>query len=231
MHLVDTADFSVDMLPGRSKSAIVSFAAVGLAGMPPQEFRRALSGQSRTLFFVRDKRGQWYNGIDAPILTALNAEISARRITQVSALGNAMGGFAALAMAGRINNCDRVLAFSPQTAMRPDLVPFERRWAAMRAKITDWTLPDCVPLLRPGIAYVVLVGGRGAADIAHIDRLTKSYANVDIRVIPTIEHNVAKTLRPGGGLRRLINAVITTGSPPDDPTLPLQRYADWRRSV
>lgn len=219
------------MLPGRGKSAIVAFAGIGLVGMQPQEFRRSLSGQSRTLFFVRDKRGQWYNGIDAAIIAALNAEISSRGITQVSGLGNSMGGFAGLAMAGRITNCDRVLAFSPQTAMRPDLVPFERRWASMRANITHWTLPDCVPLLRPGIAYVVLVGGRGTADIAHIDRLTKSHASVDIRVIPDVEHNVAKTLRPGGGLRRLINAVITTGILPDDPTHPLLRYADWRRSV
>ena len=52
--------------------------------------------------------------------------------------GTSMGGFGALSFAALVPDCN-VVAFSPQSTLNTDLVPWEKRFANGRA--ADWTLP------------------------------------------------------------------------------------------
>ena len=60
-----------------------------------------------------------------------------RRFDAVSLAGTSMGGFAALAFAG-LSPGSTVVAFSPQTTLDTNLVPWEHRFAKGRA--ADWSL-------------------------------------------------------------------------------------------
>ena len=60
------------------------------------------------------------------------------RFDRVVMAGTSMGGFGALAFADLAPGCD-VIAFSPQTTLSEELVPWEKRFGPGRAQ--DWTLP------------------------------------------------------------------------------------------
>lgn len=69
--------------------------------------------------------------------------------------GTSMGGFGALSFAALVPDCT-VIAFSPQSTLNTDLVPWEKRFASGRA--ADWTLPlsDGAETISPvGRAYVI----------------------------------------------------------------------------
>lgn len=61
-----------------------------------------------------------------------------RRFDNITLCGTSMGAFAALAFAGIAPGCN-VIAFSPQTTLIRDRVPWENRF--VKADAQDWTLP------------------------------------------------------------------------------------------
>ncbi|OOY20383.1 hypothetical protein BMI86_07455 [Thioclava sp. DLFJ5-1] len=68
--------------------------------------------------------------------------------------GTSMGGFGALAFADLAPGCE-VVAFSPQTTLARDLVPWERRFA--RGRDQDWSLPRSDAAEHSGAAAKVWV--------------------------------------------------------------------------
>ncbi len=159
------------------KEAVVSFSGIGAGAYggrdlrdvvhvsaddqnPTQidEFRKSIAG-TKNVYYVTDKRRFWYNGIENRILDILNAHLAERGTKRVLALGNSMGGSAALMFASRIEQCRHAIAFAPQSSMHPDLVPFENRWDQYRSKITEWTTPDPIASLEGGLhRYYVFYG-------------------------------------------------------------------------
>lgn len=78
------------------------------------------------------------------------------RFERVVMAGTSMGGFGALAFADLAPGCD-VVAFSPQSSLSSELVPWERRFDRGRAQ--DWSLPrsDAATTLQGvGKVWVVL---------------------------------------------------------------------------
>ncbi|SFA38713.1 hypothetical protein SAMN04487972_101174 [Paracoccus halophilus] len=61
-----------------------------------------------------------------------------RRFRSVTMTGTSMGGYAACAFASLVPGC-RVIAFSPQSTLKEDLVPWEERFASGRR--ADWSGP------------------------------------------------------------------------------------------
>lgn len=76
------------------------------------------------------------------------------RYSRVLMAGASMGGFGALVFADLAPGCD-VIAFSPQTTLIADRVPWERRFRKGRAQ--DWTLPRSDALEHVGQAGRVWV--------------------------------------------------------------------------
>jgi len=214
------------------KEAVVSFSGIGagaygvrdlrsLASAPTDdqnptqidEFRKSIAG-SKNVYYVTDKRRFWYNGIENQILDILNADLTERRTKRVLALGNSMGGSAALMFASRIKGCRHAIAFAPQSSVHPDLVPFEKdRWDQYRSRITEWTTPDPIAALEGGTRrYYVFYGMDEKRDEQHIQRiLARGLPNVIIYGIQNCGHEVALYLREHGtSLKDMIDKVCTT---------------------
>ncbi len=112
--------------------------------VPPMEFIGTASGGGvNHVLFVSDTSRSWMNG---PGLAEMLSELVEgtrvnHGITEIVALGNSMGGFAALVLANMVP-VDTVIAFAPQFSMHPDLVPEEKRWSIFSSNITCWPIPD-----------------------------------------------------------------------------------------
>lgn len=106
-------------------------------GVPPFEFLRSLSAQGCDAIFLRDSSQAWYQlGIDgvASDVIGLACWLRTRRrgYRRTVAIGNSMGGFAAL-LFGWLAEFDVTLAFNPQTTIAlPDLVVLgDSRWQSL----------------------------------------------------------------------------------------------------
>jgi len=94
-----------------------------------------------------------------------------RRFDAVSLAGTSMGGFAALAFAG-LSPGSTVVAFSPQTTLDTNLVPWEHRFAKGRA--ADWSLKysDAADhVSSAGKAYIIYDPFM-ESDKKHVERLS-----------------------------------------------------------
>jgi len=213
------------------KEAVVSFSGIGAGAYgvrdlrnlasaatddqnPTQidEFRKSIAS-TKNVYYVADKRRFWYNGIENQILDILNAHLTERRTKRVLALGNSMGGSAALMFASRIKECRHAIALAPQSSVHPDLVPFENRWEHYRSRITEWTTPDPITALEGGARrYYVFYGMDDTRDGQHIQRiLSRCLPNVIIYGIQDCGHEVAPYLREHGtSLKDMIDKVCTT---------------------
>ena len=213
------------------KEAVVSFSGIGGGpyGMrdlrnrvsapaddqtPTQitEFRKGPPGP-RNVYYVTDKRRFWYNGIENQILDILNAHLDERGTKRVLALGNGMGGSAALMFASRINKCRHVIALAPQSSVHPDFAPFETRWDHYRSRITEWTTPDPIAALEGGPRrHYVFYGMDDQRDEQHIQRiLSRELPNIIIYGIEDCGHEVAPYLREHGvSLRDMIDKACTS---------------------
>lgn len=142
---------------------VIAFASVGHdpARGPSPEFVATALGRGRPAgaaprraLFVMDDSRSWGNAPEfAPALRAALADEAARApLGRVAAIGQSMGGYAAL-VAAQILPLDAVLAFGPQSGVGPGALPGERRWA-------DWTAR------LPGRSCRGGAGGRPAAAVA-----------------------------------------------------------------
>jgi len=223
----------VRFVEGQSNEAVISFSGVGTgdyrilglnepSGGDDQnatqidEFRKTI-GETKNVYYVADKRRGWYNGLEDRILDLINSHLAERRTRRVLALGNSMGGSAALMFASRIRGCRHAVAFAPQSSVHPDLVPFETRWENYRSLITQWTTPDPILSMEDGKRrYYVFYGMDEEKDEQHIQRiLARGLPNVIIFGIRDCGHDVALYLRNNGVSLKDIVDKAYGGSPND----------------
>lgn len=141
-----------DLRPDTARAdLVIAFASIGrdAAREPAPEFVATALGRgrrpgapARRALFVIDASRSWGNAPEfAPALRAtLAAEAALAPLGRVAALGQSMGGYAAL-VAARLVPVDVVLAFSPQAGIGPGAVPGECRWAEWTARLParlDW---------------------------------------------------------------------------------------------
>ncbi len=223
----------IRFVEGKSNEAIVSFAGVGTndyrilnMNKPPgwsaqdatqiDEFRKTI-GETKNVYFVADKRRGWYNGLEDQLLDLINSDLAKRRTRRVLALGNSMGGSAALMFASRIRGCRHAVAFAPQSSMHPDIAPFETRWEEHRFRITEWTTPDPVRSMDASMRrYYVFYGMRDDVDKMHVQRiLARRLPNTVVFGLRKAGHEVALYLRNNGvSLKDIIDTAFN-GIPND----------------
>jgi pimeloyl-ACP methyl ester carboxylesterase len=200
----------VHYLPGTGSRLVLSLAGVGRdrGHVPPMEFiGTASQGGENHVLFISDASRSWMNGPGVAEMLARLVEVTRAKLGpgEVVALGNSMGGFAALALAERVE-IGTVVAFAPQYSMNPDLVPEETRWAHFASQITDWPVPDVGRLDSPGTQYFVFHGGN-AWEARHWLRFPIQ-SRLHHFIFDGMGHDVAARLRKRHLLPQVFNAAV-----------------------
>lgn len=150
----------------------------------------------------------WYRNPDAPrLMRELAATGFFQQFEAVVFTGASMGGFGAINLATLVPGA-RVIAFSPQSTMSPQIAPFEGRfpWAVRNS---DWTTPEFLDaaLSAPQLErLVILYDGRSTEDRMHAMRL--SGPNVQFLRVDHTTHEAVRVVMKCGALAPLFQEVI-----------------------
>jgi len=120
------------------RRTLLSFTGVGhgMGGVNVQKAEFFGTGRNfDNLLFLTDKTRSWGNLLDFDDIAARLAPF--REGTELSAIGNSMGGFLAI-VASRFMPMRRVVSFVPQFSVDPALVPWEFRWKEYREAIREF---------------------------------------------------------------------------------------------
>jgi pimeloyl-ACP methyl ester carboxylesterase len=156
------APIHAHVLPGSGRRLVVALAGVGTQRSlpPPPEFpgTATMRGENHVMFLADDSRS-WMNapGAADTIVRLIEEYRAAHGIDEVVALGNSMGGFAALRLA-ELTEIRTAIAFAPQFSMQRELVPEEHRWQYHAGRIGHWRFADVGRLDTPGTRYFILHG-------------------------------------------------------------------------
>lgn len=194
----------------RSDVLLVTFDNLSSVGetspaQPWLQVRAALAGVS--VLGIMAARKDWYRNADTPrLIAALQKSGFFRGFSRVIFTGASMGGYAALAYAPLVPGAV-VLAFSPQSTLARDLVPFDRRYRYSQ-KAWDWK----------DLPHRDAAQGRGDADEvylvydpfvpedkAHAARITG--AGVRHVHVGHLGHRAIRSLKPNNSLQLLIDQV------------------------
>lgn len=132
---------------------------------------RFVRGAGYSHLAVIARRKDWYR--DSQVIDELRGLADRglfARYKKVVMAGTSMGGFAAMAFASLAPGCT-VLAYSPQTTLDRDLVPWEGRFGMGRKR--NWSLPhsDAAFEIQDARRVYVLYDPFFAPDVRHADRL------------------------------------------------------------
>jgi len=191
-----------DRAAGPGARILVSFTGVGhaMGGLQVQkaEFFGAGERFANTVF-VTDLTRSWGNRIDFVQLAALLAGLAGQG--EIVTIGNSMGAFLAIEVTRHVP-VTAALAFAPQFSVSRSVVPWEKRWAKWRARITDFSVPDLAGSFTGQTRYTVLSGGAGP-DLRHA-HLFPVAPNIHHFVFPRFGHNVARDLKARGALGEVV---------------------------
>ncbi|GAA0309722.1 hypothetical protein [Rhodovulum strictum] len=155
---------------------------------------------------VMSRRPDWFRD---PALIDWFHDAAARGFlagfARVGFAGASMGGFGALAFSALAPGAT-VIAFSPQSTLAPDLVPWEQRFAPGRA--ADWTLGfgDAAHSVAAADRAWIVYDPFHRADRQHADRL--SGPNVTHLRAPGLGHKSALVLNRMGCLKAVMTGAI-----------------------
>lgn len=192
------------------RRTLLSFTGVGhgMGGVNVQKAEFFGTGRNfDNLLFLTDKTRSWGNLLDFDDIAARLAPF--REGTELSAIGNSMGGFLAI-VASRFMPMRRVVSFVPQFSVDPALVPWEFRWKEYREAIREFKIRDAGDYFQPETTYFLFSGGAG------IDRrqarLFPVRDNLHHHLFADAKHDLATDLKDAGLLTPLIQSILEGGS-------------------
>jgi hypothetical protein len=207
---------SIMLMCQDSPVTIIAFAGISQAfgGIPPFNFVRALGNAKANIIFIRDPNNKWF-GNPIPDLGDSTLEMAANlrlivdelNTNQLCLMGISSGAFAALMFAALIEDPCRVLAFSPQTCIRPSFLNMigDSRYNQKLHGRRDSEVQDVLPLLETAINIEkihAILGKQDPLDAHHIQRLS-DLPNVVTHILGC-GHNTAGYLKK----RRLLQSAI-----------------------
>lgn len=175
-----------------SKHTVISFSGIGTTIEGANQEFYNLKNNGYNVIWVIDKDNSYFTSINPQDI------ISQIKTENVYTIGQSMGGFNAITFAS-LYNIKKVLAFTPQYSMDPEIVPWETRWRKQIKRINfkykklnfvNWT------------DYTIITGHKGA-DKKHIDMIPKQ-KNINIQQVYG-HHTVAQNFKKAGTMYKLIN--------------------------
>jgi hypothetical protein len=118
ISLLEQDGLRINFEPGSTRKAVVSFTGLqlrpGLGIGQKGEFwqTRMHEDKLHPIFYLHDKKNSWYEANHRLVVSNLPGLL--KPFDDVVAIGNSMGGFAAIRFSGFLTKCRQVVAFSPQ---------------------------------------------------------------------------------------------------------------------
>lgn len=184
-------------LPGREDRLVISFSGIGQTEdeVPAVEVARLAGWQGENhALFVSDASRSWMNypGLVENLVRSVEKLVAEIKPSRIVALGNSMGGTAALIFAS-LFKVDAVLAIVPQFSVNPAIMPRETRWAEYASRITDWRFPQ-VPDLAGMTTDVMILYGSVTREMMHAKRFSRG-PNIRTYIYKDFAHGMAQRLK------------------------------------
>ena len=208
--LYEDADLLISWLPGAGHRAVLAFVGmvVALGGRQPLEFVGVAAAEGRHVLFISDQRRSWYSrpGLQERVVRVVQDFCAAQGITDLSAIGNSMGGYGAILFASLLP-VRHVAAFVPQVLLTPQVLAMTQ-WDETRAYIQDGVVRDLVPgMLASAARFTLVHGDQDIDDNIHAAHLPKA-ANIDPLIFKGRDHKVSRWLKDRGVLAALGSAML-----------------------
>lgn len=200
----------ISFVPGDGSDAVVVFSSA--EDVSPHDGRfefafAAMGAARRPGFWVRDRRGHWYQdgGVADRVVAVVTDRLRDLAPRRILTAGYSMGGYGALIF-GWALGATSVLAFGPQYDIASGFAPADTRWPELRSGIEAFTLGPVSGAMMPQIAYYVLHGARGP-DILHWSAFPEG-ENIRHYLFDGHWHPVARHLRDLGLLADAFEAAL-----------------------
>lgn len=208
--LLERTPLRIEATQGRSRQLVVSFTSVGTQReqWPPREFVGIASDQGKNhVICVSDLSRCWMNrrGMLNRVAETISDYVLANGITKISAIGTSMGGYNALLL-GRKMSLQRVLAFTPQYSVHPDILPEEKRWWWFRKDIDVWPFKEMDVLPKPP-TRVTIFHGDTADERMHWERFPKA-DHVKHFIFQSGDHNFIRAIKREKRLKKVCHAAL-----------------------
>lgn len=197
-------------IPGQSNRLVLSFAGVGLESeaTPRGEFPKLAScdGENHVLL-IADSTRSWMNapGLVEALDDAVQRLCDRIAPQHIAAIGNSMGGTAALIYADRAP-VDSVFSMVPQYSVSRAVLRKGSRWRHYTDAIREFRFPAAPNLAGRGKDVVILHGGN-QHELLHAEQFVQSD---DIRhfIFPKLNHQLAAHLKNAGQLQGLVSTFL-----------------------
>ena len=179
----------------KSDRCLVVFTGVGHAMGAIDIQREEFYNQHKLgmVIWITDKKRSWGNNLNIKKISSAVKRFSENR--KIYIIGNSMGGFLAI-LFSKFLEAKKVIAFSPQFSVCPDIVPDEKRWMNHRQFIDEYRYKDLSDSFDRNTKYALLIGDGQHEDI-HYSKFIKfsSLSNIELIRFNDTGHKVASNLK------------------------------------
>ena len=162
------------------------------------------------VIWITDKKRSWGNNLNIKKISSAVKKFSESR--KIYIIGNSMGGFLAI-LFSKFLEAKKVIAFSPQISVCPDIVPDEKRWMNHRQSIDEYRYKDLSDSFDRNTKYALLIGDGQHEDI-HYSKFIKfsSLSNIELIRFNDTGHKVASNLKDLNLLNQFIDTFFNDQS-------------------
>ena len=179
----------------KSDRCLVVFTGVGHAMGAIDIQREEFYNQHKLgmVIWITDKKRSWGNNLNIKKISSAVKKFSENR--KIYIIGNSMGGFLAI-LFSKFLEAKKVIAFSPQFSVCPDIVPDEKRWMNHRQFIDEYRYKDLSDSFDRNTKYALLIGDGQHEDI-HYSKFIKFslLSNIELIRFKDTGHKVASNLK------------------------------------
>ena len=206
----DTHPLRIETAPGEGRRLMVSFTSVGKERdkWPPKEFVGLASQQGRNhVMCITDISRSWMNapGMANRVVSHISDYVLEHSITEIMAIGTSMGAYNALVI-GRKMPFKRIICFTPQFSVHPDVLPEEKRWWFFRKQIEKWPHKQMAKLPTPPVP-IYMFHGDTPDERMHWERMPEA-ENLRHYIFTGADHNFVTNLKGANTLRKIVLAAI-----------------------
>lgn len=206
----DEHPLRIETAPGTGRRLMVSFTSVGMVRdkWPKKEFVGLASQNGKNhVMCISDISRCWMNapGMVNLITTQISDYVLEHGVTEIMAIGTSMGAYNALILARKIP-MSRVICFTPQYSVHPEVMPEEKRWRWFRKQITNWPHKQMDKLPKPPVP-IYMFHGDTPDEQMHWERFPTA-PNLRHYIFMGADHNFVGNLKGTNTLRKIVLAAI-----------------------